>query len=161
MEAIEHWLAPFRSTNHYGLFAVMTMSRPEIIVEGSDDGTTWKPYRFRWKPDDLDRRPRFTTPHLPRLDWQMWFAALGGDCRSEVWFLRFEQRLLEGSPEVLSLLRENPFPDRPPKYLRALLFRYEFTGRGSSNWWARQESGLYCPPMARSSIDDGGRSRNR
>ena len=61
----------------YGLFAVMTTERPEITVEGSDDGETWKPYRFRWKPCELDRRPRFTTPHMPRLDWQMWFAALG------------------------------------------------------------------------------------
>ena len=105
------WVEPLRSTNSYGLFAVMTTERPEIIVEGSDDGTSWKPYRFRWKPGELDRRPRFTTPHLPRLDWQLWFAALAGDCRSQPWFLRFEQKLLEGEPEVLSLLGENPFPD--------------------------------------------------
>ena len=75
---LSQWVEPFRSTNSYGLFAVMTTSRPEIIVEGSDDGASWRPYRFRWKPCELDRRPRFTTPHLPRLDWQMWFAALAG-----------------------------------------------------------------------------------
>ena len=75
------WVEPLRSTNHYGLFAVMTTTRPEIIVEGSDDGVSWKPYRFRWKPCELDRRPRFAMLHMPRLDWQMWFAALAGDCR--------------------------------------------------------------------------------
>ena len=93
----------------------MTTTRPEIIVEGTADGVTWQPYRFRWKPCELDRWPRFTTPHLPRLDWQMWFAALAGDCRSAPWFLRFEQRLLEGEPKVLGLSRENPFPNGPPR----------------------------------------------
>jgi hypothetical protein len=148
IEVVERWLQPFRSTNRYGLFAVMTINRPEIIVEGSDDGETWKPYDFRWKPGELDRRPRFTTPHLPRLDWQMWFAALSGDCRSQTWFLRFEQQLLAGSPEVLSLLRENPFPNNPPKSIRARLFRYEFAGRGSRDWWVGQEAGIFCPPMS-------------
>ena len=76
LEALREWVEPFHSMNSYGLFAVMTTERPEIIVEGSDDGETWVPYVFRWKPGDVDRRPRFTTPHMPRLDWQMWFAAL-------------------------------------------------------------------------------------
>jgi hypothetical protein len=140
-------IEPLRSANSYGLFRVMTTERPEITVEGSDDGETWKPYRFRWKPGELDRRPRFTTPHMPRLDWQMWFAALGGDCRGAPWFLRFEQRLLEGSPAVLALLREVPFPDRPPRYVRARLSLYTFTRRGSRDWWASEDVGLYCPPM--------------
>jgi hypothetical protein len=141
-------IEPLRSANPYGLFRVMTTQRPEITVEGSDDGETWKPYRFRWKPCELDRTPRFTTPHLPRLDWQMWFAALAGDCRSAPWFLRFEQRLLEGAPAVLGLLRENPFPDRPPRYIRARLALYTFTAWGSKDWWAREELGLFCGPLA-------------
>ena len=103
LEALRRWVEPFHSMNAYGLFAVMTTERPEIVVEGSDDGETWAPYVFRWKPGDVDRRPRFTTPHMPRLDWQMWFAALAGDCRSQRWFFAFEQRLLEGSPDVLGL----------------------------------------------------------
>ena len=74
---LQNALAPLRIANPYGLFAVMTTRRPEIIVEGSDDGVTWRPYRFRWKPGELDRRPRFAPFHMPRLDWQMWFAALG------------------------------------------------------------------------------------
>jgi len=144
---LSQWLAPFRSTNHYGLFAVMTTERPEIIVEGSDDRVSWKPYRFRWKPCELDRRPLFTTPHLPRLDWQMWFAALSGDCRSVPWFFRFEQRLLEGSPEVLGLLRENPFPDRSPRYVRARLYLYTFTQNDSRDWWSREDRRWFCPPL--------------
>src|SRR5262249_43749327 len=67
---------PFRTVNHYGLFAVMTTTRPEIILEGSDDATNWQPYDFKWKAGDVNRRPRFVAPHQPRLDWQMWFAAL-------------------------------------------------------------------------------------
>jgi lipase maturation factor 1 len=147
IQMLAQWIDPLRSANPYGLFRVMTTERPEITVEGSDDGVNWKPYLFRWKPCELDRRPRFTTPHMPRLDWHMWFAALRGDCRNAPWFLRFEQRLLEGSPEVLALLRENPFPDRPPRYLRARLSRYTFTQWGSRDWWNSKELGLYCPPM--------------
>jgi hypothetical protein len=149
VQLLAEGIEPLRSANSYGLFRVMTTERPEITVEGSDDGETWKPYRFRWKPCELDRRPRFTTPHMPRLDWQMWFAALGGDCRREAWFLRFERRLFEGSPAVLALLRENPFPDRPPRYLRARLSLYTFTRWGSRDWWDSRDFGLYCPPMER------------
>ena len=145
---LQNALSPLRVANPYGLFAVMTTRRPEIVVEGSDDGESWRPYRFRWKPCELDRRPRFTPFHLPRLDWQMWFAALGGDCRSQPWFLRFEQRLLEGSPPVLALLREDPFPDRPPRYVRSRLELYRFTSWGSRDWWERTEIGMYCPPIS-------------
>jgi hypothetical protein len=144
---LQNSLAPLRIANPYGLFAVMTTRRPEITVEGSDDGDVWRPYRFRWKPDELDRRPRLTPFHLPRLDWQMWFAALRRDCRSQPWFLRFEQRLLEGSPPVLGLLRENPFPDRPPRYVRSRLELYRFTSWGSRDWWERSDLGDYCPPI--------------
>ncbi len=145
------WLAdrlePLRSTNSYGLFSVMTTKRPEIMIEGSNDGVRWKRYHFRWKPDEPDRMPRFTTPHMPRLDWQLWFAALSGDCRAERWFIQFEQRLLTGSPEVLALLRENPFPDQPPRLVRARLYLYKFTSSGSPEWWDREDEGLFCPPM--------------
>ncbi len=147
IQMVGEWLEPLRSANPYGLFRVMTRERLEITVEGSDDGVNWKPYRFRWKPGELDRAPRFATPHMPRLDWQMWFAALAGDCRAAPWFLRFEQRLLEGSPEVLALLRENPFPQRPPRFLQARLARYTFTSWGSSDWWASEDEGWFCPPV--------------
>jgi lipase maturation factor 1 len=143
------WVRPLRSTNNYGLFAVMTTKRPEIIVEGSDDGVNWQPYRFRWKPCELDRAPLFTTPHMPRLDWQMWFAALAGDCRSAPWFIRFVERLLAGERAVVSLLRDNPFPDHPPRYVRARLFLYRFSRWGSGDWWTREDAGMYCPILIR------------
>ncbi len=146
-----HWVAPFRSINGYGLFAVMTTSRPEIIVEGSHDGVAWLPYEFRHKPGDLQRRPTFVAPHQPRLDWQMWFAALG-DVRGNQWFVSFCFRLLQGKPEVLALLEKNPFPNKPPRFIRASLYDYHFTTaderRASGAWWKRERTGEYCPPLS-------------
>jgi hypothetical protein len=143
-------LEGFHAVNQYGLFASMTTSRPEIIVEGSDDGQSWRPYRFRWKPGDLDRRPSFTWFHMPRLDWQMWFAALG-KYHFNPWFMNFEARLLEGSPDVLALLEENPFPDKPPRMIRATVYDYHFSEwserRATGAWWRRQGGEPYCPVM--------------
>ena len=102
-------IAPLRIVNTYGLFAVMTTTLPEIIVEGSDDGVHWREYEFKYKPGDVMRRPRWNAPHQPRLDWQMWFAALG-TASDNPWFSRFMQRLLENTPEVTALLGSNPFP---------------------------------------------------
>jgi predicted DCC family thiol-disulfide oxidoreductase YuxK len=150
--AVVRWFGPLRSANNYGLFAVMTTTRPEIIVEGSDDGVTWRAYEFRWKPGDLRRRPRFVAPHQPRLDWQMWFAALGS-YEENPWFIQFLGRLLEGSPEVERLLAGNPFPQGPPRYVRAVLYDYRFTTaaerRRTGAWWGREEKGLYCPVLSR------------
>jgi lipase maturation factor 1 len=148
IQVVSQWLEPLRIANSYGLFRVMTTERPEITVEGSDDGVSWKPYQFRWKPGELNRRPRFATPHLPRLDWQMWFAALAGDCRAAPWFIQFEERLLRGTPAVLALLGENPFPDRPPRYIRARLSLYTFSRPRSNDWWVSEERGLFCPPLS-------------
>lgn len=148
LESLRRAALPLRSLNAYGLFAVMTTERPEIVVEGSEDGESWVPYPFRWKPGDPGRAPRFATPHLPRLDWQMWFAALSRDCRGERWFLAFEARLLEGSPEVLALLREDPFAGRRPRYVRARRYSYRFTGRGERDWWRREELDTFCPPVS-------------
>ncbi len=145
------WLAPFRTFNHYGLFAVMTTSRPEIIIEGSNDGVTWREYGFKYKPGDLDRRPRFVEPHQPRLDWQMWFAALGNYQRNP-WLVNLCFRLLQGSPEVVSLLGRNPFPNAPPKYIRALVYEYHFTDRATRRktgaWWRRELKGEYLPVLS-------------
>ena len=102
----------FQFVNNYGLFAVMTTNRSEIIVEGSNDGNTWLPYEFKYKPGDLSRRPVFMAPHQPRLDWQMWFAALGS-AQDNPWFVNFCARLLQGSRPVLRLLDKNPFPNAP------------------------------------------------
>lgn len=140
--------SPFRSMNSYGLFAVMTTSRPEIVIEGSDDDITWQDYEFRWKPGDLHQAPRLAAPHQPRLDWQMWFAALG-NYQENPWFMHLLGRLLEGSPYVLDLFARNPFPDKPPRYVRAVVYDYHFTNstekRADEVWWKRERKGLYCP----------------
>lgn len=138
--------APFGIVNTYGLFAVMTTHRPEIIVEGSNDGVTWLDYGFKFKPGDLGRAPRWVAPYQPRLDWQMWFAALS-NYQNSPWVVNFMVRLLQGSPQVLGLLEKNPFPQAPPKYIRAEVFEYRFTdfgtGRRTGNWWRREPRGLY------------------
>ena len=141
---------PFFLVNRYGLFAHMTLSRPEIVVEGSNDNETWTPYAFKWKAGDLEQRPRQVAPFQPRLDWQMWFAALGSP-RSAPWFPGFIARLLEGKQEVLDLLAENPFPDGPPIYVRATLYDYRFTGldvkRDTGHWWRREYLRPYFGPV--------------
>ena len=147
---IDREIAPLRIVNSYGLFAVMTTTLPEIIVEGSDDGVHWREYSFKYKPGDVMRRPQWNFPHQPRLDWQMWFAALGTESESP-WFSLFLQRLLENSPEVTALLSGNPFPDKPPLYVRALLYDYRYTSRAekadTGAWWVRQPERLYYPAI--------------
>jgi hypothetical protein len=152
--AAYEWLSPFRSFSSYGLFARMTTSRPEIVVEGSDDGVTWFEYEFKYKPGNLNRRPQFVAPHQPRLDWQMWFAALDFYERHErsPWVINFCVRLLQGSPEVLALLERNPFPNAPPRYIRALVYDYHFTDfatrRKTGAWWRRELKGDYIPAIS-------------
>lgn len=142
-------ISPLRTFNNYGLFAVMTTTRPEIVVEGSEDGKDWRAYEFQWKPGDLRRRPRFVAPHQPRLDWQMWFAALG-DYRQNPWFVNFLARLLEGSKPVLELLATNPFPEKPPRFVRATVYYYRFTDPSSERaWWRRELRGPYLPVLTR------------
>lgn len=141
----------FFLVNGYGLFATMTTTRPEIIVEGSNDGQTWLSYEFKYKAGDLSRAPAWVEPYQPRLDWQMWFAALEGSPTIEGWFPTFARRLLEGSPEVLALLDKNPFPNKPPRYIRAELYNYHFTDFASrqdtGNWWRREPAGKFMPPV--------------
>src|SRR5580704_5095400 len=143
-------IAPLRIVNTYGLFAVMTTTLPEIIVEGSDDGVQWREYGFKYKPGDVMRRPRWNAPHQPRLDWQMWFAALG-TASENPWFSRFLQRLLENSPEVTALLGSNPFPRKPPRYVRALLYDYRYSTpeekKATGAWWVRLPEGIYYPAI--------------
>jgi hypothetical protein len=145
------WAEPFRSVNSYGLFRVMTTSRSEIIVEGSDDGKTWRAYEFKYKPGAVTRRPGFVEPHQPRLDWQMWFAALSS-YEWTPWFQALLARLLEGSAPVLGLLARNPFPAHPPKYVRAVRYDYRFTTaaerRATGAWWSRTPGARYSPVVS-------------
>lgn len=143
--------SPLRIVNSYGLFRVMTTSRPEIIIEGSNDGQSWLEYGFKYKPGDLNGSLPWVAPHQPRLDWQMWFAALG-NYQDNVWFVNLMVRLLQGSPDVLRLLEKNPFPNGPPLYLRAVLYEYRFTDfdikRATGAHWQRELKGLYLPVIS-------------
>jgi hypothetical protein len=136
--------------NGYGLFATMTTRRPEIIFEGSDDGVTWKPYELPYKPGDVFRRPPLIGFHMPRLDWLLWFAALG-NLRQYPWVANLAHRLLEGAPPVLALFAKDPFPDSPPRYLKATLYDYRFTDFAerarTGAWWKRTEIGSYLPAV--------------
>ena len=145
--AILHAVEPLRLVNSYGLFTVMTTDRPEIIVEGSNDGTNWAAYEFPYKPGNPLRALPVIAPHQPRLDWQMWFAALGSYQQNR-WFVNFLIKLLEGEPAVLRLLQYNPFPGSPPKYVRAQVFLYQFTRFGEKGWWTRTDRGMYFPPVS-------------
>lgn len=143
-------LEPFRIANQYGLFAVMTRGRYEIEFQGSNDGMHWTPYLFRNKPQLLQEAPRIYAPYQPRFDWNLWFASLGGWQANEMVPLT-EERLLVGSPAVLALFRDNPFPQMPPRYVRAVLWQYWFTTmdekRRTGNWWRREYLGLYAPEL--------------
>jgi hypothetical protein len=140
-------VAPLRSFNGYGLFRVMTTERPELVMEGSRDGTHWQAYDFRYKPGPVQRRPGFVEPYHPRLDWQMWFAAL--DPMGNLPLLQaLSQRLRDGAPDVLRLLGPNPFPGAPPRFIRFALYDYRFTTCServrTGAWWARELRG-YLP----------------
>jgi len=146
-ESVNHFIEPLHIVSDYGLFAVMTTERDEIVIEGSNDGLEWREYEFRYKPGDVARGPRWNIPHQPRLDWQMWFAALD-DPRGLRWFSRFLQRVLENEPTVMALLEKNPFPDKPPLYARAQFYDYRYAssdGKAKGRWWDRRSLGLYFP----------------
>jgi len=144
-------LEAFRIVNGYGLFRVMTKDRCEIVLEGSAEGVEWLPYEFKWKPGDVKRAPGWCAPHQPRLDWQMWFAALERP-QENPWLVGLIVRLLQGSQDVNRLLAYNPFPDKPPRYIRAMFYRYRFTTvselRQTGAWWKRQELREYLPTVS-------------
>src|SRR4029453_12511949 len=144
-------LEAFRIANGYGLFRVMTKDRGEIVLEGSADGIDWLQYDFKWKPGAVKRGRGGGGPHQPRLDWQMWFAALGTP-RENPWFVALIYRLLQGSQEVNDLVANNPFPDKPPRYIRAMFYRYRFTTvdelRQTGAWWKREELREYLPTLS-------------
>jgi predicted DCC family thiol-disulfide oxidoreductase YuxK len=148
-KALDAFIEPLHITSSYGLFAVMTTERDEIVIEGSSDGVQWREYEFRYKPGDLARRPPWNIPHQPRLDWQMWFAALEDPGRLR-WFPHFLQRVLENEPTVLALLQRNPFPDKRPLYVRAAFYDYTYADRAQKAkgyWWKRRLLGLYYPAV--------------
>jgi hypothetical protein len=141
-------ISPFRSVNGYGLFAVMTQTRDEIVIEGSRDQITWLPYEFKYKPGDLRRPPSWVAPHQPRLDWQMWFAALNR-YDNQAWLKSVLIRLLQGSHDTLALLSNDPFHGTPPMFVRCRIYRYRFSERTIRQTqgliWTRDLLGDYSP----------------
>jgi hypothetical protein len=146
-------LEPFRIANQYDLFAVMTRGRYEIEFQGSSDGENWTAYRFRNKPQGLNEAPGIYAPYQPRFDWNLWFASLGNWQQNDIVPIT-EERLLVNDGDVLSLFRGNPFPQMPPRYVRAVFWQYWFTSmeekRRTGNWWRRQDLGLYAPELTMS-----------
>jgi hypothetical protein len=147
---------PFHLVGTYGAFGSVTRERYEVVVEGTDEGfptpaTKWREYEFRGKPTATGRRPLQVAPYHLRLDWLMWFAAMS-DYSQHPWFVHFMGKLLEGDPATLSLLRNNPFPDHPPRYVRAELYLYQFTTqeerRATGQWWKRRYAGEYFPAVS-------------
>jgi lipase maturation factor 1 len=147
-------LEPFRIANRYGLFGIMTRGRYEIEFQGSDDGSSWVAYPFRFKPQALNEPPGVYAPYQPRFDWNLWFASLG-QWQDYPIVPRTEVRLLENDQEVLSLFKSNPFPRQPPHQIRAVLWQYWFTTggvkRSTGLWWRREFVGLYAPTIERES----------
>jgi hypothetical protein len=157
--AVTDAVSPLQIVNPYGLFITVTTTRREIVLQGSDDGQTWRDYAFKYYPGPVTRAPGWTIPHQPRLDWQMWFAAYGS-AGENPWFVALVAALLENRPQIVALMGTNPFPDHPPRYVRAELYDYRFAdaaSRAKGIWWVRQLIGLYLPQISR---DDLARMRS-
>jgi Lipase maturation factor len=153
-QAMNRSFDPLHLVNTYGAFGSVGRQRYEVVLEGTSDDeigphTQWREYQFPCKPGDVSRRPCFITPYHYRADWQIWFAAMS-DAGREPWLLHLIYKLLQGDPVVNSLFAVNPFPDRPPHFIRAELYRYQFTrpGDGNPNWWRRTLVGAYLRPVS-------------
>ena len=140
--------------NTYGAFGSVGRERLNVVFEGTDaasadDHAVWKEYPYQALPVALNRRPPQIAPYQPRLDWQMWFASMSTPDQYP-WTLHLVWKLLHNDPGALSLFGGNPFPEKPPHYVRAVLFRYRFArpGNPEGNWWQREELGLWLPPLS-------------
>lgn len=148
---------PLHLVNTYGAFGSITRERYEIVLEGTDEAvlspaTRWHEYEFKGKPGDVRRLPLQFAPYHLRLDWLMWFAAMPSPYY-DPWFIRLLAKLLDGDPATLGLLRDNPFPAAPPRYVRALHYRYRFTSpeerKMNGCWWKREFVEMYFRPVSR------------
>ncbi len=144
------WAQSLEVVNQYGLFAVMTTTRTELIIEGSNDGVDWREYQFRYKPGQLNRELPVVAPYQPRLDWQMWFAALGSYEQNE-WVGGLVYRLLQGDKTVEGLLQPPPFA-QPPTWIRILAYDYQFTTPAerarTGAVWQRKLLGTWLNPVS-------------
>jgi hypothetical protein len=137
--------------NTYGAFGAVTRERLEVVIKGTDAefpdaSTQWREYEFKGKPGDVNRAPCIVSPYHWKLDWQMWFAAMSPP-ELHPWIFVLLERLLEGEKRILRLFARNPFPEAPPKFIRADWYRYRFTKQGERGWWTRMYIAEYLPPM--------------
>jgi hypothetical protein len=149
-------IAPFRTINGYGLFRVMTTQRPEIVIEHSDDGVTWQEYDFTYKPGRIDRAPPIVAPHMPRLDWHMWFAALHPRGHG-YWLSSLATRILEGNPATARLMAVPEIAASPPKFVRFAYYEYQFSTpeeqRQTGAWWFRMRRGELTGALSKSKME--------
>jgi len=147
---------PLHITNTYGAFGSITRVRREIVIEGTADQeptatTVWREYEFKGKPGDPSRRPAQIAPYHLRLDWLMWFAAMSTP-DDHPWFFGLIEKLLRGDRSTLGLLASNPFPEAPPRLVRASYYEYRFTTpeerRTTGHWWKREPIESYFGPVS-------------
>jgi hypothetical protein len=159
---------PLHLVNTYGAFGSITETRYQIVIEGTDaadpDESDWATYEFKGQPVDPGERPPQWAPYHLRLDWQLWFAAMSPSPRRHPWFLRLLEKLLAGEEATLGLLAGNPFPEEPPRYVRAVRYRYRYTTpeerRETGRWWHRERVGTYVRPVSTEDLErSGGRRR--
>jgi len=152
-QAMNRSFDPLDLVNTYGAFGAVGRERFEIIFEGTNDpspaSARWRAYEFVAKPGDPHRRPPIIAPYQPRLDWEIWFAAMSSP-GNHPWTLHFIWKLLHNDKGTLSLLANNPFPTEPPRYIRAELYRYHFTppDKNDGTWWTRERVGSWLPPLS-------------
>jgi hypothetical protein len=145
---------PIDLVNTYGAFGSVGQERLNVVFEGTSDeegdsDAVWKPYIYKGLPVELNKQPPQVAPYQLRLDWQMWFAAMSTP-NEYPWTVNLISKLLQNDPGAVSLFEENPFPDKPPKFIRAVLYRYHFARPGNTQglWWTREELGLWLPPLS-------------
>ncbi len=145
---------PLDLVNTYGAFGTIGRERLNVVFQGTDSDSTfgaveWKDYLYQALPVDVHEMPVQVAPYQPHLDWQMWFAAMGS-YNQYPWTLHLVWKLLHNDPMALSFFRSNPFPDHPPRYIRAVLYKYTFAPPGNADgvWWTREFQENWLPPLS-------------
>ncbi|HEV8084809.1 MAG TPA: lipase maturation factor family protein [Chitinophagaceae bacterium] len=150
----EHFLRSPELVNTYGAFGTVGQERLNVVFEGTldenpGDSANWKSYIYKGLPVALDKRPPQIAPYQLHLDWQMWFASMESP-NEYPWTLNLVWKLLHNDPNIINLFACNPFPDKPPRYIRAILYRYSFAKPGSAKglWWHRDRMSIWLPAMS-------------
>jgi hypothetical protein len=146
---------PLDLVNTYGAFGSVGRERLNIIFEGTNDEapgekTKWIAYPYKGLPVDLYKQPPQIAPYQLRLDWQIWFASMS-TADEYPWTLNLVSKLLYNDPGAISLFAGNPFPEKPPRFVRVVLYRYSFAkpGNPDGQYWNRERiSDDWIPAMS-------------